>query len=46
MAASIEGDGLLVGNLSGNVVVLESLDLRFQCCIQVGNVGLMMFGVL
>lgn len=46
MAASIEGDGLLVGDLSGDIIVLESLDLGLECSIQVGNVGLMMFGVL
>lgn len=46
MATAIESDDLLIGELEGEIVRDESVQLGGQSGVEIGYVGLMMFGVV
>lgn len=46
MATAIESDDLLIGELEGEIVRDQSVQLGGQSGVEIGYVGLMMFGVV
>lgn len=46
MATAIESDDLLMGELEGEIVRIESVQLGGQSGVEIGYVGLMMFEVV
>lgn len=46
MTTTVEGYGLLVRNLSGDIIIFQCSDLRFQGRVEVGDVGLVVFAMM